>query len=130
MEKEKSGTLSTRSSIGDSIQPVESPDEDPWAIVDLVDNSEKWEGIRKLFNSFILIHYTIRCVSLLCFYADMSTKAKVIRVLSNIGKIIGAIGLLYFFICSLDLLSSAFRLISGKTAGKVKFLIARNWNHF
>jgi sodium-dependent phosphate cotransporter len=48
---------------------------------------------------------------------DMTTKAKVIRVLSNIAKIVGAIGLLYFFICSLDLLSSAFRLISGKTAG-------------
>ena len=56
MEKAKSGTLSTPSSIDDSIQPVESPDEDPWAIVDLVDNSEKWEGIRQLFDSFILIH--------------------------------------------------------------------------
>lgn len=47
----------------------------------------------------------------------MSNKAKVLRVLSNIAKIVGAIGLLYFFICSLDLLASAFRLISGKTAG-------------
>lgn len=57
MEKAKSGTLSTRSSIDDdSIQPVESPDEDPWAIVDLVDNSEKWEGIRQFLDSFNLIH--------------------------------------------------------------------------
>ncbi len=59
------------------------------------------------------------------FYAlfictDMTTKAKVIRVLSNTAKIVGAITLLYFFICSLDLLSSAFRLISGKTAGNNK----------
>lgn len=67
MEKEKSGTLSTRSSIDDSIQPVESPDEDPWAIVDLVDNSEKWEGIRKLFDFFILIHWYHKMCSFALF---------------------------------------------------------------
>lgn len=34
-------------------------------------------------------------------------------------KIIGIIGLLYIFVCSLDFLSSSFRLIGGKTAGQV-----------
>ncbi|XP_057371629.1 sodium-dependent phosphate transport protein 2B-like [Daphnia carinata] len=77
----------------DSVPAPASAEEDPWAIVELVDNSEKWE--------------------------DMSTKAKVIRVVTNVSKILAAIGLLYFFICSLDLLSSAFRLISGKTAGTI-----------
>lgn len=53
----------------------------------------------------------------------MSTKAKVIRVVTNVSKILAAIGLLYFFICSLDLLSSAFRLISGKTAGNFYYFV-------
>lgn len=48
----------------------------------------------------------------------MTTSAKVKRVLLNTSKILTVIGLLYFFICSLDLLSSSFRLISGRTAGK------------
>lgn len=42
------------------------------------------------------------------------------RVLvSWIFKPVLIIGLLYFFICSLDLMSSAFRLLGGKEAGEV-----------
>ncbi len=47
----------------------------------------------------------------------MTTKAKVIRILINTAKFIFAIGLLYLFICSLDLLSSSFRLVAGKSTG-------------
>jgi len=50
----------------------------------------------------------------------MTTKAKVIHILGIGLKIFGAIILLYFFICSLDLLANAFRLSSGKTAGGFK----------
>ncbi|KAI9561077.1 (+)/Pi cotransporter [Daphnia sinensis] len=80
------GTLRT-------VTSMEPSDEDPWAIVDLVDNSEKW--------------------------ADMSTKAKGTRILSNTIKILSVVGFLYFLICSLDLLASAFRLTSGRTAGTI-----------
>lgn len=59
----------------------------------------------------------------------MTTKARIIRVLINFAKIITALGLLYFFICSLSLLSSAFRLIAGKTAGKYFFTL-EEWAEF
>lgn len=49
---------------------------------------------------------------------DMTTKAKILRVLLNTVKILVVLGCLYLFICSLDLLSSSFRLLSGKSAGK------------
>lgn len=47
----------------------------------------------------------------------MTTKEKVLHLLGVGLKILGAIALLYFFICSLDLLANGFRLSSGKTAG-------------
>lgn len=37
----------------------------------------------------------------------------------GVAKAACLLGLLYLFICSLDFLSSAFRLVGGKTAGKV-----------
>jgi len=40
-------------------------------------------------------------------------------VLVRLGKVCMLLGLLYLFICSLDLLSSAFRLVGGKAAGKM-----------
>ena len=36
----------------------------------------------------------------------------------RLGKVCLLLSLLYMFICSLDLLSSAFRLVGGKAAGK------------
>ena len=48
---------------------------------------------------------------------DLTSAAKIKRVLLTIGKIIVLLGLLYMFICSLSFLSSAFRLLGGKTAG-------------
>nr|XP_040025184.1 sodium-dependent phosphate transport protein 2A-like [Gasterosteus aculeatus aculeatus] len=41
------------------------------------------------------------------------------RVLSGILKAVMLIGLLYLFICSLDVLSSAFQLVGGKAAGDI-----------
>lgn len=43
---------------------------------------------------------------------------KVKRVAWSFGKVILLLALLYLFICSLDFLSSAFRLLGGKAAGE------------
>lgn len=51
--------------------------------------------------------------------ADLSGAEKAQRVLLGLAKGVCLVGLLYLFICSLDFLSSAFRLVGGKTAGKV-----------
>ena len=40
------------------------------------------------------------------------------RVALAVGKVILLLGLLYVFLCSLDFLSSAFRLLGGKAAGE------------
>ncbi|KAI9561076.1 (+)/Pi cotransporter [Daphnia sinensis] len=97
MEKgfSKQGDLLSNASYGAVISNpmTQLSTEDPWAIVDLVDDSKKWK--------------------------DMTTKEKIFRVFGNGLKILSAVSLLYFFICSLDLLASAFRLISGKTAGTI-----------
>ena len=44
-------------------------------------------------------------------------KKKVKDVLANVLKVPALLGLLYVFICSLDFLSTSFRLIAGKAAG-------------
>uniref|UniRef100_A0A4W6FWK5 Solute carrier family 34 member 2a n=1 Tax=Lates calcarifer TaxID=8187 RepID=A0A4W6FWK5_LATCA len=44
---------------------------------------------------------------------------KVLRVLVSVGKLALLLGFLYMFICSLDILSSAFQLVGGKTAGDI-----------
>ncbi|XP_054460374.1 sodium-dependent phosphate transport protein 2B-like [Anoplopoma fimbria] len=41
------------------------------------------------------------------------------RVLVSVGKFILLLGFLYMFICSLDILSSAFQLVGGKAAGDI-----------
>lgn len=51
----------------------------------------------------------------------MTLKRKLLRIFINTTKIVLALGMLYLFVCSLDLLSSSFRLIAGKTAGIKKF---------
>uniref|UniRef100_A0AAQ4RJD2 Sodium-dependent phosphate transport protein 2B n=2 Tax=Gasterosteus aculeatus aculeatus TaxID=481459 RepID=A0AAQ4RJD2_GASAC len=52
-------------------------------------------------------------------FTDLDTKGKIMRVLSGILKAVMLIGLLYLFICSLDVLSSAFQLVGGKAAGDI-----------
>ena len=49
---------------------------------------------------------------------ELDGYGKVQRVALAFGKIVLLLGLLYMFICSLDFLSSAFRLLGGKAAGE------------
>ncbi|XP_059197387.1 solute carrier family 34 member 2b isoform X1 [Centropristis striata] len=67
--------------------------DDPWDLPELKNTGVKW--------------------------ADLDTKGKIMRVLSAIVKTILLLGLLYLFICSLDVLSSAFQLVGGKVAGDI-----------
>ncbi|XP_053384148.1 sodium-dependent phosphate transport protein 2B-like [Mercenaria mercenaria] len=51
-------------------------------------------------------------------WSDLSTCGKFKRLLWDyFGKLVVLVGLLYLFICSLDFLSNAFKLIGGKAAG-------------
>ncbi|XP_033734879.1 sodium-dependent phosphate transport protein 2B-like [Pecten maximus] len=52
-------------------------------------------------------------------FSEMTGNEKIRFVLWIILRIILFLGLLYLFICSLDFLSSAFRLLGGKAAGQV-----------
>ncbi|KAH3699565.1 hypothetical protein DPMN_074523 [Dreissena polymorpha] len=55
-----------------------------------------------------------------CLLSELGTCARVNRVLVQwVGKAVCLLLLLYLFICSLDFLSSAFRILGGKTAGGV-----------
>jgi sodium-dependent phosphate cotransporter len=116
--RSSSSSSSSSSSDEDSDVALATNVDDPWAIVEMVDDSEKWKGAlayQKFLNIPTVISYSyFNWESII----DMTTKAKVLRVSINTAKIVTALGLLYFFICSLTLLSDAFRLISGKTAGK------------
>ncbi|XP_063332480.1 sodium-dependent phosphate transport protein 2B-like [Pelmatolapia mariae] len=52
-------------------------------------------------------------------WSALDTKGKVLRVLISVAKLILLLGFLYMFVCSLDILSSAFQLVGGKTAGDI-----------
>ncbi|XP_038572491.1 solute carrier family 34 member 2b [Micropterus salmoides] len=67
--------------------------EDPWHLPELQDTGIKW--------------------------SELDTKGKIMRVLTGIVKAVLLLGLLYLFICSLDVLSSAFQLVGGKAAGDI-----------
>ncbi|XP_024909949.1 sodium-dependent phosphate transport protein 2B-like [Cynoglossus semilaevis] len=71
----------------------EISESDPWDLPELKDTGVKW--------------------------SDLDTKGKILRVLAAIVKLILLLGLLYLFICSLDVLSSAFQLVGGKAAGDI-----------
>ena len=49
---------------------------------------------------------------------EMTTGEKVQRVVINVFKFVTLLALLYLFICSLDFLSQAFRLVGGRTASE------------
>ncbi|XP_014663344.1 PREDICTED: sodium-dependent phosphate transport protein 2A-like [Priapulus caudatus] len=69
-------------------------DADPWAMPELHDSSIQW--------------------------SELSAFAKVQRVVVDyVGRSLALVALLYIFICSLDFLSSAFRLIGGKATGEI-----------
>ncbi|KAK2816948.1 hypothetical protein Q5P01_025139 [Channa striata] len=68
-------------------------DADPWDLPELKDTGVPWSALE--------------------------SRAKVRRVLVSVGKSVLLLGLLYLFICSLDILSSAFQLVGGKAAGDI-----------
>ncbi|KAJ3598965.1 hypothetical protein NHX12_032928 [Muraenolepis orangiensis] len=72
---------------------TEEDEEDPWDLPELKDTGPAW--------------------------SDLDTKGKILRVLSGIMKFFLLLGLLYMFVCSLDVLSSAFQLVGGKAAGDI-----------
>ncbi|CAF0731055.1 unnamed protein product [Adineta steineri] len=51
-------------------------------------------------------------------WKDMNTSARIKHVVVLITKFIGLLLLLYTFVCSLDIMSSAFRLVGGKITGQ------------
>ncbi|XP_021066601.1 sodium-dependent phosphate transport protein 2B [Mus pahari] len=65
---------------------------DPWDLPELQDTGIKW--------------------------SERDTKGKTLCILQGIGKFILLLGFLYLFVCSLDVLSSAFQLVGGKVAGQ------------
>ncbi|XP_048365556.1 sodium-dependent phosphate transport protein 2B isoform X2 [Sphaerodactylus townsendi] len=52
-------------------------------------------------------------------WSELDGKGKVLCVFKSTGKFILLLGLLYLFVCSLDVLSSAFQLVGGKAAGDI-----------
>ncbi|XP_047444277.1 solute carrier family 34 member 2b [Mugil cephalus] len=71
----------------------DEPEVDPWELPELKDTGIKW--------------------------SELDTKGKIQRVVISIVKFVLLVGLLYLFICSLDVLSSAFQLVGGKVAGDI-----------
>ncbi|XP_036970001.1 sodium-dependent phosphate transport protein 2B-like [Acanthopagrus latus] len=71
----------------------ELEDVDPWDLPELKDTGVPWSAL--------------------------DTKGKVLRVVVSVGKLVLLLGFLYMFICSLDILSSAFQLVGGKAAGDI-----------
>ncbi|XP_051515763.1 solute carrier family 34 member 2b [Myxocyprinus asiaticus] len=74
-------------------EPAEPQEVDPWDLPELRDTGVKW--------------------------SELDTKGKVLRVVTSIVRLVLLLGLLYLFVCSLDVLSSAFQLVGGKAAGDI-----------
>uniref|UniRef100_A0A3Q3KYY5 Solute carrier family 34 member 2a n=1 Tax=Mastacembelus armatus TaxID=205130 RepID=A0A3Q3KYY5_9TELE len=71
----------------------EPNDIDPWDLPELQDTGVPWSAL--------------------------DTRGKVLKVLVSVGKLVLLLCFLYIFMCSLDILSSAFQLVGGKTAGDI-----------
>jgi len=92
-EKQMSVAMEIPEVEGKGCEDGDSDNEDPWSVSDLAIPTVPW--------------------------SELDTRGKVTRVLWHwIGKVIILLALLYCFICSLDFLSSAFRLLGGKAAGR------------
>ncbi|XP_058997633.1 sodium-dependent phosphate transport protein 2C isoform X3 [Mustela lutreola] len=72
---------------------LEEGEVDPWALPQLKDTGQSWK--------------------------ELSVAGRVLRVVVGFLKACGLLGNLYLFICSLDILSSAFQLLSSKMAGDI-----------
>ncbi|XP_004624706.1 sodium-dependent phosphate transport protein 2B isoform X2 [Octodon degus] len=77
-----------------TVELLEEPTqvEDPWNLPELQDTGIKW--------------------------SERDAKGKILCILQGIGKFVLLLGFLYLFVCSLDILSSAFQLVGGKMAGQ------------
>uniref|UniRef100_A0AAR2L8X7 Solute carrier family 34 member 2a n=1 Tax=Pygocentrus nattereri TaxID=42514 RepID=A0AAR2L8X7_PYGNA len=93
LENQKTVCMAPAVSTVVLIQPGPEREEDPWDLPELQDTGVKW--------------------------ADLDTKGKVLRVFISVLKLVTLLGLLYLFVCSLDILSSAFQLVGGKAAGDI-----------
>uniref|UniRef100_A0A667WYM9 Solute carrier family 34 member 2a n=1 Tax=Myripristis murdjan TaxID=586833 RepID=A0A667WYM9_9TELE len=98
-------------------------------------HESKCNGIKEKPVSMAAAHSTVALIEGECDAADpwdlpdmkdtgvpwsvLDTTGKVLRVLVAVGKVILLLGFLYTFICSLDILSSAFQLVGGKAAGDI-----------
>ena len=74
-----------------------------------------------ILGSFLNLGKFPASYSILYFFGgptELDGIGKVNRVALAVGKVILLLALLYLFICSLDFLSSAFRLLGGKAAGE------------
>ncbi|XP_004423749.1 PREDICTED: sodium-dependent phosphate transport protein 2C [Ceratotherium simum simum] len=72
---------------------LEEVNMDPWALPELKDTGQSWK--------------------------ELSLASRVLRVVIGFLKACGLLGSLYLFICSLDVLSSAFQLLGSKVAGDI-----------
>ncbi|KAB0339615.1 hypothetical protein FD754_023788 [Muntiacus muntjak] len=79
--------------ISGSASILEDRDMDPWALPQLKDTGQSCK--------------------------ELSTAGRALRVLVGFLKACGLLGGLYLFICSLDILSSAFQLLSSKVTGDI-----------
>ncbi|XP_040091402.1 sodium-dependent phosphate transport protein 2C, partial [Oryx dammah] len=79
--------------ISGSASILEDRDMDPWALPQLKDPGQAWR--------------------------ELSAAGRALRVLTGFLKACGLLGALYLFICSLDILSSAFQLLGSKVTGDI-----------
>ena len=79
--------------------------------------------VRLLLNDEAL---RILCV----LYVDMTQSARIKHVGVLVAKLIGLILLLYIFVCSLDIMSSAFRLVGGRRDAQLSLGAHRNMPRF
>ncbi|XP_023392219.1 sodium-dependent phosphate transport protein 2C [Pteropus vampyrus] len=71
----------------------EEGDSDPWALPQLKDTGQPWK--------------------------ELSTAGRALWVAVGFLKVCGLLGCLYLFVCSLDILGSAFQLLGSKVAGDI-----------
>ncbi|XP_054995793.1 sodium-dependent phosphate transport protein 2B-like [Sorex araneus] len=93
--KSDSGASATKGDLLPShstVALIEDPAEDPWDLPALQDTGPKW--------------------------SEKDTRGKLCSVLEAVGKLTALLLFLYLFVCSLDVLSSAFQLLGGKVAGQ------------
>ncbi|KAL8600491.1 hypothetical protein ACOMHN_044956 [Nucella lapillus] len=108
--------------MSNKIRPWENPaydnTEDTHTSVDLKDDEFAEDDAEK--NEVVVDHWNVDSLQQDYIpWGDLTKKQKRLRVVSYIIKFILILGFLYLFICSLDFLSSAFKLLGGKKAGEV-----------